>query len=460
MSDSIDIESYCRVCLQQNETNLSIYDEVQEFSMSICDLLIFYGEMTINDKDVYPKIICDECLRELLVVTKFKEKVKLAEHTLGQLITADDRTSNCDEVIIEETEDSEIDGYVTIKRESEAYVPEEEVVNTGSYEEVEFLDLNGPTETLNTVQYVTVGKCDDEFIDEIIEECSVDDSDIVETIVSDTTDTINRSAVKQKSPSKQTPQHLSPSDSKVIINFNCAFCGAGFMHSSNLKKHMLTHRSETFDLHATDLNDQMKVEEPAEPQIVTGKISKKNIVKPHKCELCDRAFVSRSLLSSHNRTHTGERPFACNQCEKNFATQGGLDLHTRRHLGLKNYVCNICDRRFVESSNLKVHMRTHTGERPHRCNRCNRSFSRVFLLQIHQRTHTGERPHQCPICFKGFAQQGDLSAHRRIHSGERPHQCGICFKGFIKSSALTSHMKRHTDKTVYDSSNTSMTIVK
>lgn len=48
MSVSIlDIESYCRVCLLENESNLSLYDEVQEFSMSICDLLIVYGEMTV-----------------------------------------------------------------------------------------------------------------------------------------------------------------------------------------------------------------------------------------------------------------------------------------------------------------------------------------------------------------------------------------------------------------------------
>lgn len=49
MSVSIlDVESYCRVCLHVNEINLSIYDEVQEFNMSISDLLVFYAEMTVN----------------------------------------------------------------------------------------------------------------------------------------------------------------------------------------------------------------------------------------------------------------------------------------------------------------------------------------------------------------------------------------------------------------------------
>lgn len=49
MSISIfDIEYWCRVCLNVNETNISIFDEIQEFNMSISDLLVFYGEMTVN----------------------------------------------------------------------------------------------------------------------------------------------------------------------------------------------------------------------------------------------------------------------------------------------------------------------------------------------------------------------------------------------------------------------------
>lgn len=286
-------------------------------------------------------------MKELLIVAKFKEKVKHSENTLGQLIASDDKVSNIDEVI-EETEESQVDGYTLIKEESDV---EEEVIE--SYEEVEFLDLQGQSETLTGVRFVTIDKCgdDDEFIDGIIEECSVEENDFDDgSVVNDETcilpDIPSRSTVKvcvhhlwqssrfknisfqlQKSTPKQTAQHLNPSDSKVIINFNCAFCGAGmqfstynfrstilfhsshlgFMHSSNLKRHMTTHGSDPFALSVNDSNDTMKMEEIPTPRVVSGKISKKNVVKPHQCEHCDRAFVSRSLLSSHVRTHTGER---------------------------------------------------------------------------------------------------------------------------------------------------------
>lgn len=66
------------------------------------------------------------------------------------------------------------------------------------------------------------------------------------------------------------------------------------MHSSNLKKHMATHgtSSEPFSLNSDDSNEaeKIKTEKITESHV---KISKKNVVKPHKCEHCDRAFVSR-----------------------------------------------------------------------------------------------------------------------------------------------------------------------
>lgn len=130
---------------------------------------------------------------------------------------------------------------------------------------------------------------------------------------------------------------------------------------------------------------EIESEAPSEP-IRTEKISqipgkrKKVHQKNHKCQYCERAFPTQSLLVTHTRVgffvrfssisvyfkfllafnqkiHTGERPFQCQMCPKAFKTQGALDLHARRHSGLKPYQCEVCNRGFVESSNLKVHMR-------------------------------------------------------------------------------------------------------
>lgn len=49
--------------------------------------------------------------------------------------------------------------------------------------------------------------------------------------------------------------------------------------------------------------------------------------KPHRCQVCGKAFSQSSNLITHSRKHTGYKPFACELCHKAF--QRKVDL--RRH---------------------------------------------------------------------------------------------------------------------------------
>lgn len=138
--------------------------------------------------------------------------------------------------------------------------------------------------------------------------------------------------------------------------------------------------------------------------------------RPYDCSNCGKAFLRASHLSTHMRTHSGEKPHKCNQCTKSFAQSSNLRTHMRTHTGEKPYTCGNCSKSFADPSALSAHKRIHTGERMHKCIECQKTFLRATHLTTHTRTHSGEKPHKCTICTKAFAQSSNLSTHMRTHA--------------------------------------------
>uniref|UniRef100_A0A6B0V3R9 Putative c2h2-type zn-finger protein n=1 Tax=Ixodes ricinus TaxID=34613 RepID=A0A6B0V3R9_IXORI len=134
----------------------------------------------------------------------------------------------------------------------------------------------------------------------------------------------------------------------------------------------------------------------------------------YHCEFCP--YSSRYLrnVSTHERTHTGEKPFRC----------------------------SVCERAFARSYDLHVHMRTHTGEKPFSCEVCQKAFARNDVLMIHKRVHTGEKPYKCGNCEKEFSQISNLLQHKSTHSEERPYKCEACGKTYKDSTYLSRHRKK------------------
>ncbi|KAL3078790.1 hypothetical protein niasHS_014572 [Heterodera schachtii] len=305
----------------------------------------------------------------------------------------------------------------------------------------------------NSCQNVSAQRDEDEFEgeEEMFEECyeEEEDDELVDVEGHDEETEMDqgreRRGIRRRpgGTGTTTPEGTVPRRDKVPVEkrHKCDVCGKAFPYLSILESHKRCHTGE----------------------------------KPFLCHFCDKRFAQKATLQVHERTHTGERPYKCKFCDKTFAQYGTKTVHEKSaHLGIRNYKCPHCDKDLSSPSALYTHKKTHgekmfkcqhcpktftlknylklhvkqvheQNERKHSCRFCGKSFAYAGSLQVHLRTHTGERPYQCKFCPKAFASQGNLQSHERTHTGERPYACAKCGRAFIQKSQLTAHESTHAN---------------
>jgi len=190
-----------------------------------------------------------------------------------------------------------------------------------------------------------------------------------------------------------------------------------------------------------------------------------------KCnfEGCDKSFTCNSRLQDHMNAHLGLRPFECNICQKNFYSKKLLSTHNQSHSG-DPVKCPQCDASIAIKGNLKRHMKTCL--KVYVCELCGKKYKKKFYYERHllQGRHPVEKPKTdnsapknpykrprrkrselgkvevCLVCKAEYKGLRNLKAHyRSVHEKYR-YQCNLCEKNFSHNVSLRKHIAREHQK--------------
>ncbi|XP_071115795.1 uncharacterized protein [Haliotis cracherodii] len=203
----------------------------------------------------------------------------------------------------------------------------------------------------------------------------------------------------------------------VSTKYFCSYCGKVFVNQSLLVTHERCHSGE----------------------------------KPYPCSICGQRFALKSNMHQHKQLHSEDRPFMCEVCGKCFKTRSYCREHSKTHLAVKSFKCEVadCGKTFSSKSNHQAHMLFHSGEKPYDCKHCHRTFRRKQALKKHLLVHSGIKKLECLSCGKTFVQQGSYHAHVLLHE-KKPYSCGVCKKFFASEEKRESHQLLHTRYPFYN----------
>lgn len=251
----------------------------------------------------------------------------------------------------------------------------------------------------------------------------------------------------------------------------CDVCKIAFIFPTLFKRHQST-KKHLMNLQNKKLSESSNENEPfkcgACKKIFDSfkKLNQHHTSNKHVCRICEKPCMHRNVVERHELTHDPARlrkppkytkhnadvprPYKCDMCQKRFANRIMITSHKRKVHGPKKHACHMCDFKYTRRDHLLQHVRQHyrvdvndylTASQP----------TTTGLKNSTEKTNTLENdidPSQesfyCIVCSKRFPTRKQQILHMKTHAPQKYH-CKICGKKYSMRACLLNHMQTHGD---------------
>ncbi|XP_026483110.2 zinc finger protein OZF-like [Vanessa tameamea] len=168
--------------------------------------------------------------------------------------------------------------------------------------------------------------------------------------------------------------------------YSCDKCGKVYRAKSGLAAHAAKH-SPAAPAYCADCGTHFQTHLGLKYHL---KHHSRHSDKRFACNECDAKFIVKRSLQDHiDWMHLNNTEHACNKCTKVFINSASLKKHREfvheKKRPPRNKICDHCGRGFTSLSILRSHIRTHTGERPLQCAQCPATFAHSAALYTHNK---------------------------------------------------------------------------